>query len=141
MKRQITKAIKDGIETGLGVVDDQLVAVKARLDDARNQTTVNEDGVEEKRGTMSALQDVFKRSKSKEGSSSASETGTIHSAPSSHSQFKVVSNKRNSILANKGHPSGWVNRAVDKQEFKGETNQAPTDYGVAGGDKGWKTDA
>jgi hypothetical protein len=33
-----------------------------------------------------------------------------------HSQFKVVSNKRNSLLATDGHPAGRVNRTTEKQE-------------------------
>jgi Protein of unknown function (DUF4449) len=33
-----------------------------------------------------------------------------------HSQFKVVSNKRQSLLATTGHPAGWVNRTAEKDE-------------------------
>jgi hypothetical protein len=33
-----------------------------------------------------------------------------------HSQFKVVSNKRNSVLSTTGHPAGWVNRTTEKEE-------------------------
>jgi len=32
-----------------------------------------------------------------------------------HSQFKVVSNKRNSLLVTDGHPAGWVNRTMEKE--------------------------
>ncbi len=39
---------------------------------------------------------------------------------SSSSQFKVVSNKRDSILANQGHPSGWVNRIETNPEEKSD---------------------
>ena len=32
------------------------------------------------------------------------------------SHFKVVSNKRNSLLSTAGHPTGWVNRTAEKDE-------------------------
>ena len=31
------------------------------------------------------------------------------------SQFKIVADRRNSILAGAGHPSGWVNRTAEMQ--------------------------
>jgi hypothetical protein len=34
----------------------------------------------------------------------------------STSHFKVVSNKRNSLLSTAGHPAGWVNRTAEKEE-------------------------
>lgn len=33
----------------------------------------------------------------------------------SNSQFKVVSNKRNTLLASEGRSAGWVNRTAEKQ--------------------------
>jgi hypothetical protein len=33
-----------------------------------------------------------------------------------HSQFKVVHNKRDSILSTSGHPAGWVNRTTEREE-------------------------
>jgi Protein of unknown function (DUF4449) len=55
------------------------------------------------------------------------EEGSVKSAES-RSQFKVVSDKRHSILANKGNPAGWVNRVAEKQD-------------AASGGKEWRSDA
>lgn len=35
----------------------------------------------------------------------------------SKSQFKVVHNKRNSLLSSTGHPSGWVNRTTEREDM------------------------
>jgi len=43
------------------------------------------------------------------------EAGGKAGAGHGHSQFKVVSNKRNSLLATDGHPAGWVNRTMEKE--------------------------
>jgi hypothetical protein len=58
------------------------------------------------------MQEAFKRRTKDETASTAS-----MSRSGSSSQFKVVSNKRNSILANAGHPSGWVNRVDEKEKI------------------------
>lgn len=121
IKRQISKAIKDGISTGLGIVDGQLIAVRDRIQETR--ASQSQEGTPE--GKKLSVFDAFKRTRSKDA------TETSSSLERSGSQFKVVSNKRNSILANKGHPAGWVNRANDKSDFK-ETKE---------GQEGWKSDA
>lgn len=36
-------------------------------------------------------------------------------ANDSHAQFKVVS-KRDSVIVNAGHPSGWINRTAEREE-------------------------
>ena len=36
-------------------------------------------------------------------------------AEEKHAQFKVVS-KRDSAIINAGHPSGWINRAAEREE-------------------------
>ncbi|KAF7981924.1 hypothetical protein HWV62_30689 [Athelia sp. TMB] len=41
---------------------------------------------------------------------------TASQAQAKASQFKVVHNKRNSILSNSGHPAGWVNRTTEREE-------------------------
>ncbi|KAJ7583040.1 hypothetical protein C8J56DRAFT_865456 [Mycena floridula] len=132
IKRQIAKAIKDGIATGLGYVDGQLIGVRDRIHEAKAQAAeAAADGAEGKDpkdaaiSTFGVFQEVFKRSKSSNASEMSSST-----SGGSPSQFKMVSNKRNSILAHKGHPAGWVNRTTDKDEF-----------GKQDGDKGWQTDA
>lgn len=49
---------------------------------------------------------------------------------SSKSQFKVVPDKRHSILASAGHPAGWVNRVPAKDDFASNN-----------GTNGWQCDA
>lgn len=54
------------------------------------------------------LSQLFKSKKDERPSSTtASTTGT-------QSQFKVVADKRQSLLVNEGHPAGWVNRTQEK---------------------------
>ncbi|KAF8060656.1 hypothetical protein FPV67DRAFT_301524 [Lyophyllum atratum] len=108
IKKQIQKAVADALETGLEYVDGQLVAVRDRMESAKA-----EDG----EGRVQAMQELFKRKKD-----DASSTKSPASTTASHSQFKVVSNKRNSLLSHEGHPAGWVNRTAEKEELaaKGE---------------------
>jgi hypothetical protein len=97
VKRQIQKAIADAITTGMEYVDGQLVSVRDRMASA---------AATEGESRMHVLQDMFKRKK-EEPSVKSSEK---------HSQFKVVSNKRDSVLSTAGHPAGWVNRTSEKEE-------------------------
>ncbi|KAG5639678.1 hypothetical protein H0H81_005861 [Sphagnurus paluster] len=106
VKKQIQKAIKDAIQTGLEYVDGQLVNVRDKMEAAKAS--------EGEEGRRQALQQLFQRKKEdtvvKTSASSISTSG-------SHSQFRVVSNKRNSLLSSTGHPAGWVNRAAEKQQL------------------------
>jgi hypothetical protein len=97
VKRQIQKAIADAITTGMEYVDGQLVSVRDRMATA---------AAHEGESRMHVLHNMFKR-KAEEASVKGSEK---------HSQFKVVSNKRNSVLSTSGHPAGWVNRTAEKEE-------------------------
>lgn len=124
IKKQIAKAIEDGIETGLGFIDTQLVNVKDRMDEAKSQAS-DADSVEGKKRSSGVFTELFK-SKSRQ----ASEVSDTASTKTSNSQFKVVPNKRRSLLVNEGHPQGWVNRIHAKDDFK------PTE-----GDRSWKCDA
>jgi len=104
IKKQIQKAMQDSIKTGMEYVDGQLVSVRDRMESAE----VNED-----ESRIQVLQDLFKKKKEE----SNAEKGSVRSHDSKHSQFKVVSNKRQSLLANTGHPAGWVNRTSEKDEL------------------------
>ncbi|KAF8874992.1 hypothetical protein BD779DRAFT_1450453 [Infundibulicybe gibba] len=97
VKKQIQKAIADAITTGLEYVDGQLVGVRDRMASAK---------ANEGESRTQVLQSLFQRKK-EEASIKSSERA---------SQFKVVSNKRNSILSTTGHPAGWVNRTAEKDE-------------------------
>lgn len=77
--------------------------------------------------TVTIVIQMFKRKKS----DAESKAGSIKSsAEKSNSQFKVVSDKRHSLL-NEGHPAGWVNRAATKDDFTG----------ASGNNGGWRCDA
>ena len=120
VKRQIQKAVRDALHTGLEYVDGQLVAVRDRMEMAKKE----EDG----EGRAEVLKNVsvvvfrfhgfladwmlmmrlqlFKRKKDE--ASVKSDHGASH--------FKVVSNKRDSLLSTAGHPARWVNRIAEKDE-------------------------
>jgi len=108
VKKQIQKALTDAIRTGFEYADGQLVGVRNRMAEAK----ASEDGGSRKE----VLADLFKRKKD-EASSVASNTKAGSVMTTSSSQFKVVSNKRNSILPDNGHPAGWVNRTAAKEEL------------------------
>ncbi|KAF5368710.1 hypothetical protein D9615_010299 [Tricholomella constricta] len=110
VKRQIQKAMADAIHTGLEYVDGQLVSVRDRMESAKSE------GGE---GRAQKLQELFKRKKEEVSTKPSTSSSTLGA---SHSQFKVVSNKRNSLLSSAGHPAGWVNRTAEKEELaeKGE---------------------
>jgi len=98
VKRQIQKAIRDALHTGLEYVDGQLVAVRDRMEEAKKE----EDG----EGRMEVLKNMFQRKKDE--ASVKSDHGASH--------FKVVSSKRNSLLSTAGHPAGWANRIAEKED-------------------------
>ncbi|KAG6334324.1 hypothetical protein ID866_4769 [Astraeus odoratus] len=98
VKRQIQKAIAGAIQTGMEYVDGQLVAVRDRMEEAKAKGDTSR---------TQALQDLFKRKK-EEGQSSIKTT-------ESKSQFKVVHNKRASIIET-GTPAGWLNRVTEREE-------------------------
>lgn len=101
VKRQIQKAVEDAITTGMEYVDGQLVGVRDRMREASASPDTNRTQV---------LQDLFKRNKD-QGADVASKAST-----KSASQFKVVSKRDSAILPEAGHPSGWANRAQDRND-------------------------
>ncbi|KAE9410064.1 hypothetical protein BT96DRAFT_953289 [Gymnopus androsaceus JB14] len=123
IKKQVQKAVADGIRTGLEWLGEELVTVKDKMNEARAGTGDDEEDV----SRWQAMQEAFKRRES--SSVSMSRSG-------SSSQFKVVSNKRNSILANAGHPSGWVNRLDEKEKT---IKEVPAGENITG--ETWKSKA
>lgn len=96
-------------------VDGQLVAVRDRMQEAKetdgeSRTQVLQDVITLCRllslTSSPQFRQLFKR-KQEEASVKSHEK---------NSQFKVVSNKRDSVLANTGHPAGWVNRTAEREE-------------------------
>ncbi|KAF7967775.1 hypothetical protein HWV62_33189 [Athelia sp. TMB] len=100
VKKQIQKAIRDAITTGMEYVDEQLFGVCDRYAAAKATE-----------GTSRAQvpQDTFAQKKD-------DVLTTASQAQAKASQFKVVHNKRNSILSNSGHPAGWVNRTTERED-------------------------
>ncbi|KAF7359022.1 hypothetical protein MSAN_01242900 [Mycena sanguinolenta] len=101
IKKQIQKALEDAIRTGFEYIDGQLVGVRDRMAEAK----ASDEG-----SRREVLAELFKRSKKDDVSLTAAST-------TSHSQFKVVASKQNSLLPDSGHPAGWVNRTAEKQEL------------------------
>ncbi|KDR71966.1 hypothetical protein GALMADRAFT_253273 [Galerina marginata CBS 339.88] len=122
IKKQIQKAIRDALVTGLEYVDGQLVGVRDRI-----RAETEEGGVQGGlKGLFATKKEVDSAKDTAKGKVST-DTSSLGSTKS-HSQFKVVSDKRNSLLVNQGNPAGWVNRTAEKEKLS------------EGGD-GWKSDA
>lgn len=58
VKKQIAKAIRDGIETGLGIFDDQLIAVRDKIEQARQSRKDFEGEAADRPGRFGSLQEV-----------------------------------------------------------------------------------
>ncbi|KAF9560678.1 hypothetical protein CPC08DRAFT_665210 [Agrocybe pediades] len=100
IKKQIQKAIRDALVTGFEYLDGQLVSVRDRMENAKR---------EEGQNRAEVLKDIFNQKKS--------ETASLaRSADAKTGQFKIIADKRNSILAEQGHPAGWVNKVEERKE-------------------------
>jgi hypothetical protein len=108
VKKQIQKAIHDGVKTGLEYVDGQLVAVRDRMEAAKVQES--KDGVEKSR--MQILHEMFQKKKEESASTASTKTRDSH--------FKVVTKRESAILPDTGHLAGWVNRANERAETAGK---------------------
>ncbi|KZT70697.1 hypothetical protein DAEQUDRAFT_667430 [Daedalea quercina L-15889] len=107
VKRQVQKAIEDAVRTGLEYVDGQLVTVRDRMEEAKE---------DENQSRTQALQELFQRKKDEAASTASradAKTGT----------FKVVSKRDSAILQDIGRPEGWANRAQERADkaVQGET--------------------
>jgi hypothetical protein len=87
----------------MGYVDGQLVGVRDRMAEAK---------VNEGESRTQVLQELFKQKK---------DDASIRTSESK-SQFKIVADKRNSMLAEEGNfPAGWVNHTAEEREaLRGE---------------------
>jgi len=134
VKKQIRKAIEDGVRTGLEYVDGQLVGVRDQMAEARSEE--GKDG--EAKTKMQILQEVSIRpclfprcvidASFKMFQKKREEAPSTASTKTRESHFKVVSKRDSVLLSETGHPSGWMNRAAEREELahKGE---------------GWKSEA
>ena len=136
MKRQVQKAIQDAVRTGLEYVDGQLVTVRDRMEEAKeDENQSRTQALQEVRPFIPFLSafslyrtrltrvwvQLFQRKKD-EASSAASK------ADAKTGTFKVVSKRDSMILQDVGRPEGWANRA-----------QEHADAAVQG--EGWHSDA
>jgi len=112
VKKQISKAVQDAIRTGLEYVDGQLVAVRDRYTEARQNPDLN---------TTETFKSLFEKK-------AADAQSKADSIKNSDSQFKVVTSKRDSLLPNEGHEGGWINKVEDREA-------------VAHQGEGWKSPA
>ena len=100
VKKQLQKAIEGAVRTALEYVDGQLVGVRDRMAEAK---------ASEDKSRTQVLQELFQRKKEEAES-------VKDKKEEKNAQFKVVSKRDSAILPDKGHPSGWVNRAQERSE-------------------------
>ncbi|CAL1710558.1 unnamed protein product [Somion occarium] len=110
VKKQLQKAIEGAVRTGLEYVDGQLVGVRDRMKEA--------EASEDKTRTQ-VLQEMFQREKDEAASGKSK-------VDEKHAQFKVVS-KRDSVIVDAGHPSGWINRTTEREETALKGNEWRSD--------------
>ncbi|KAF5332450.1 hypothetical protein D9611_005445 [Ephemerocybe angulata] len=132
VKKQIGKAVADGVRSALGWVDGRMAEVKRKVELKRNEEGMSDAQV---------LSDMLTRAKSDASSKAAeaeSRTTLTHSSfgvsinPDKNANFKVVADKNESLIPNVGNPAGWVNRSKEIEEGKVK----PT----SGGEP-WRSDA
>lgn len=118
IKKQIQKAVEDALRTGLEYIDGQLVGVRDRMEHAKKTEGENR---------ANALKDIFASKKDEAASLKTND---------SRSQFKIVNDKRDSILRSQGHPAGWVNRVEERKgaALKGEEWRSEA-FTIVGDDK------
>ncbi|TEB20774.1 hypothetical protein FA13DRAFT_1800677 [Coprinellus micaceus] len=98
VKKQICKALKDGIVTARKCTDGQLFGVRDRMNKAR---------AEEGRSRIEVLQALPPHQ--------VPITSHGASVSTSYWHFKVVSNERDSPLRDVRNPVGWANRSPEKE--------------------------
>ena len=126
VKRQVQKAIQDAVRTGLEYVDGQLVTVRDRMQEAKeDENQSRTQALQEVRlrphhtrtcEADTSMRQLFQRKKD-EASSAASK------ADAKTGTFKVVSKRDSAILQDVGRPEGWANRAQERADaaVQGET--------------------
>ena len=111
VKRQIQRVVADAFRTGFEYIDGQLMSVRDRMETAKategqSRTQVPKDVGFVHVGLSSNVLRRCSRGKS---------TSEEQPEPTELSHFKVVGDKRNSLLFGEGHPAGWVNRIAEKE--------------------------
>jgi hypothetical protein len=101
IKKQIAKAIGDGIRTGLEMLDTQLIQVRSRMTEA---------GQTDSGSRTEVLKSIFAKN-TDDAASKVSSTKTKR-----ESKFKFVPGRESMLLPDKGHQSGWSRMQFDKEE-------------------------
>lgn len=87
------------------------MTVKHRMEEASKRAASDPETAGEEFSRLKALQEAFKRTPSISAKDASITT--------SNSQFKVVANKRNSILGEVGHSGGWVSKVGEREKLIG----------------------
>ncbi|KAF9256822.1 hypothetical protein L218DRAFT_910995 [Marasmius fiardii PR-910] len=137
VKKQVQKAVEGGVRSGLEWVSEELMAVKHRMDEASKKAASGDaEGTSEEIGRLKALQEAFKRTPSISSKDASIST--------TNSQFKVVANKRNSILGEVGHSGGWVAKVGEREKMIGTVPRSGVDEkgaaGAGAGGRTWKSE-
>jgi hypothetical protein len=115
IKKQVAKAIEDGIRFGFEYADRELVKVRERV--AQAQTAEG--------SKMDALKTVF--TKTSDTGSMTAVSGDEHSpertvsratskAEKRNSKFKIVPKRESMLLPDVGHEKGWIRKASEKDD-------------------------
>lgn len=118
MKKQISKAISDAVRTGLEYLDEQLVAVRSRYQEARADPNVSATETLSKvrfHVTTCARDCSYLYAPIQMFEHKSSEVPPrSDSSKQKASTFKVV-NKRDSVIIPEGHGSGWINKMEERE--------------------------
>ncbi|KAF8326038.1 uncharacterized protein EI90DRAFT_2930862 [Cantharellus anzutake] len=102
VKKQIQKAINDAVRTGLEYLDEQLVAVRDKYNEAKQSDDISRTQV---------LSSLFE--KKKDDTTSLISSG--ESSGARKSQFKIVAKRESSLIPNTGYESGWIGKIAERE--------------------------
>lgn len=113
VKRQVQKAIHDAVRTGLEYLDEQLVVVRDKYNEAKQSDETSR---------REAIASLFERKKDDVASSSSSfSEGT---KKKDTAQFKIVGKRESTIIPD----AGWTQKINEREQ-------------VAASGEGWRSDA
>ncbi|KAF6749272.1 hypothetical protein DFP72DRAFT_1142839 [Ephemerocybe angulata] len=140
VKKQIGKAVADGVRSALGWVDGRMAEVKRKVELKRNEEGMSDSQVLKdtdatSNGRCLPVPNPMRRPRRLRpnlGPPSHTRASACPVNPDKNANFKVVADKNESLIPNVGNPAGWVNRSKEIEEGKVK----PT----SGGEP-WRSDA
>ncbi|KAL7411844.1 hypothetical protein BDY24DRAFT_395037 [Mrakia frigida] len=105
IKKAIALAVEQAIKTGLGYVDEQLVEVRNRMDEAKDSDTTTR---------TDALKDMFQKKKE---TAEANKEKVEQKTEERGSQFAIVTSKDDTILPNAQPPNSTASKLYEKQKL------------------------